>query len=143
MMSPRCAARAARWPMPMQSLNLTSAHIRAALPRVAVGLTKYEWLQEQFPIRNVSKDAEYQKRFGGFYRVRRNSDWRCAFFQTLEQAKSSPVSFGEALRALYAATGRVEASFASKLIATLDPEQPVIDSVVFKNLGLKLPSAAA
>ena len=35
--------------------------------------------------------------------------------------------------------GRVEASFASKLIATLDPSQPVIDSKVFRILRLSLP----
>ena len=127
----------------MQRLNLTTTQVRAALPRVSVGLAKYEWLQKELPLRNVSSDGEYQKRFGGFYRVRRNSEWRTAFFRILERAKSSPVSFGEALRALHVATGRVEASFASKLVATLDPAQPVIDSVVFKNLGLKLPPAAA
>lgn len=127
----------------MRRLNLPSAHIRAALPRVSIGLAKYEWLMEEFSDRNVSRDREYQKRFGGFYRVRRSSDWRSAFFQILEGAKSSPISFGEALRALQTATGRVEASFASKLVATLDPAQPVIDSVVFKNLGLRLPPVAA
>lgn len=53
------------------------------------------------------------------------------------------MSFGESLLALQAATGRIEASFASKLVATVDPDQPVIDSVVFTNLGLKLPAATA
>jgi hypothetical protein len=42
---------------------------------------------------------------------------------------------------LFRATGRYEASFASKLIATLDPHQPVIDSVVTTNLKLPLPPA--
>jgi hypothetical protein len=91
----------------------------------------------------VSSDSEYRKRFGGFYRVRRNASWRDTFFQILERGKSAPLTFGEALRALQAGTGKVEASFASKLVATLDPVQPVIDSVVLKNLGFKLPAAAS
>ncbi len=132
-----------RQPNPNQELNLTTAQVQAALPRIAVGLAKYTWLQNEFLVREVSGDTEYRKRYGAFYRVRRNVQWRDAFFQILERAKSTPVSFDEALRALHAETGRVEASFASKLVATLDPVQPVIDSVVFKNLGLKLPTAAA
>lgn len=127
----------------MRRLRLTTTQIGAAIPRVSVGLAKYVWLQNELPLRNVSTDGEYQRRFGGFYRVRRSSDWRTAFFEILERAKSSPVTFGEALRALHVATGRVEASFASKLVATLYPAQPVIDSVVLKNLGLNLPRAAA
>lgn len=127
----------------MQELNLTATQVRTALPRIAVGLTKYTWLQNEVLVRDVSRDIEYRKRFGGFYRVRRNAKWRDAFFGILERAKSAPVSFGDTLRALHAETGRVEASFASKLVATLDAAQPVIDSVVFRNLGLKLPTGTA
>ena len=124
-------------------VNLTKAQIAAALPRVEVGLEKYTWLQTELQGRVVSCDSEYQKRFGGFYRVRRNSAWRSAYFHILEDAKSRPISFEEALRSICDATGRVEASFASKLIATLDPSQPVIDSIVLENLGLGLPNRAS
>ena len=65
------------------------------------------------------------------------------FYQLLEQGKSSPVSFIDALKSLHASTGRVEASFASKLVATLDHDQPVIDSVVLRNLGLTLPASGS
>lgn len=125
------------------SLTLAAHQIEAALPRVEAGLAKYRWLQNQLSVRDVSSDREYQKRFAGFYRVRRNATWRASFFETLELAKRRPLVFEEALRALHVATGRVEASFASKLVATVDPLQPVIDSVVLRNLGLKLPAAGA
>ena len=45
----------------------------------------------------------------------------------------------EILGELRRATGRWEASFASKLLATVDPGMPVIDSVVLRTLGLRLP----
>jgi hypothetical protein len=41
------------------------------------------------------------------------------------------------------ATGRLEASFSSKLLATANPNRAVLDSFVLKNLGLKLPYASA
>lgn len=43
------------------------------------------------------------------------------------------------LERLHAATGQFEVSFASKLAATIDPNLPLIDSLVLRNLGLKLP----
>jgi hypothetical protein len=75
--------------------------------------------------------------------VRRGSAWRSAFFALLQQERSSRRPFAEVLRALHAATGRVEASFASKLAATVGPEKPVIDAFVLRNLGLRLPPAGA
>jgi hypothetical protein len=42
--------------------------------------------------------------------------------------------------ALKFATGRVEASFASKLVATLEPDQPVIDKYLLLHFGLSLPT---
>jgi len=35
---------------------------------------------------------------------------------------------------------RIEASFASKLVATINPNQPIIDQYVLKNLNLKKPT---
>src|SRR5262249_29983705 len=37
------------------------------------------------------------------------------------------------------ATGRYEASFASKLVATIRPDMPVIDSIVLRNVDLTPP----
>jgi hypothetical protein len=105
-------------------------------------LRKYQWLQAELHRRDVSRDHAYQARFNGFYRVRRNPAWQRAFYGLLEQGKSSQASLLGVLLALHAATGRVEASFASKLVATIDPGQPVIDSVVLRNLGFRLPSVA-
>lgn len=124
-----------------QTISINPSQLEVALSRVAPGLEKYCWLQNQFTTRNVATDAEFQKRFAGFYRVRRNGDWRAVFFRILEGAKTSPVSFADALNQLRDATGQVEASFASKLAATVNPDLPVIDSVVVGNLGLTVPKA--
>lgn len=120
-----------------------STQVLAALPRVAPGLAKYCWLQAHLFDRDVSVDREFQRRFAGFYRVRRGEAWRRAFFEILQNHKGTNLRFSNALGQLAVATGRVEASFASKLVATINPDQPVIDSVVLRNVGLRLPPPGA
>lgn len=83
----------------------------------------------------LADDAEpVRRRFNAYYGVRRNANWRASFYAAFENAKLSTLPstalFEAVLQALHADTGRVEASFVSKLVATLRPESPIIDSVV-------------
>jgi hypothetical protein len=75
-----------------------------------------------------------RRRFNAYYGVRRNAAWRASFYTHFEAAKRStlatPELFEIIVSGLMAETGRIEASFASKLVATLRPNGPVIDSVV-------------
>ena len=127
----------------MATILLNRTQIGLAIRRADAGLTKYSWLQEQLHRGDVTKDAEFQRRFNGFYRIRRNREWRDVFFRLLEEQKTRQGSFGDALGTLWTRTGRVEASFASKLVATVAPSNPVIDSLVLRNLGLRLPARDA
>lgn len=124
-------------------IHLDEAAIEQALPLVSAGLEKYCWLQAALATTDVAHDRAFQTKFNGFYRVRRAANWQAAFYTLFEQAKSEPHSFADVLRALHNATGRAEASFASKLAASIDPEKPVIDSFVLKNLGLRLSRAGS
>ena len=76
----------------MSEIELDRVAIDRALPHIRKGLQKYLWLQAELHSRNVSRDREFQRRFNGFYRVRRNSDWQRAFFGILERGKTRPVS---------------------------------------------------
>lgn len=120
---------------------LTEGDIDAAVGRIADGLRKYVWIQSEVRRRDVSRDATFQTRFNGFYRVRRDAEWRGKYFRLMEDAKAAGADFARVLATLHGATGRFEASFASKLVATLDPDQPVIDRFVLDNFGLRLPYA--
>ncbi len=75
-----------------------------------------------------------RRRFNAYYGVRRNSEWRSHFYKHFEAAKRSRASAKTLFNAIIAeiadATGRVEASFISKLVATVRPESPIVDSVV-------------
>ena len=81
-----------------------------------------------------SSGAAFRTRFNGYYGVRRNEAWRERFYRSFEWAKTSHLPpadlFATILGRLHAETARVEASFVSKLVATLHPGQPVIDSIV-------------
>ena len=123
------------------AISLTKTTIEAALQRVATGLTKYLWLQANRDAGDLQFNLRYRTRFNHFYRVRRGQEWQDAFYGLLESKKGTRVAFSEVLDALHRATKRYEASFASKLLATIDPSMPVIDSVVLRNLDLRLPAS--
>ena len=118
---------------------LTENEVYEALPKVLEGLRKYCWLQDNFRRCDVSKDRGFQRKYNDFYKVRRDADWRRHYYELMEKAKIQEIPFPEALRALRERTGRIEASFASKLVATRDPNKPVVDKFVLKNFGLRLP----
>jgi hypothetical protein len=128
--------------VPTMAINLTVARIDRALPFVAAGLGKYLWLQEHRDATDLRVDFAYRRYFNHFYRVRRGHDWQDKFYGLLEAQKSRKVDFAQLLHALHQRTGRYEASFASKLLATINPDMPVIDSVVLRNLDLRLPARA-
>ena len=118
------------------TITLTKAEIETALPRVAAGLKKYLWLQAHRDTCDVRSNSEFRKRFNGFYRVRRGRDWqdRSTIFWS---ARRGAYTVRRGARHSAPRTGRYEASFASKLLATIDPNMPVIDSMVLRNLDLR------
>ena len=80
----------------------------------------------------------FQHAFNVFYRVRRNAEWRKCYYKLFEWAKKEHYSFEDVIGCLYVETGNIEASFSSKMIATIDPDKPIWDQYVLQNLGLEL-----
>ena len=104
------------------------------------GLQKYCRLQESLSRVDVRSDGDFQRAFKSFYQVRRGADFCEPFFSILYREKNNPApSFGEVLAEIHDRTGRVEASFSSKLVATIDADLPVWDRHVLDNLGLRPP----
>ena len=125
-------------------IDLTPPQIDAALPQVGKGLQQYLWLQSKVAEqRDFYEDLEFRRHFNGFYRVRRGPMWQDAFYELMGRAKREQLQFSAVLLGLHGATTRYEASFASKLVATVDTAKPVIDAFVLKNVGLRLPRTAA
>ena len=105
----------------------------------AKALSPYYWLQDNLYNRDVSKDMEYKRKFGGYYRMRFVSQqYRDAFFSIFEQIKyQRNISFEEVATELYLVDNKHEFSFISKMLHTINPTRPIFDSQVNKALDLK------
>jgi len=108
------------------------------------GIEQYSVLQRDLHNTTDVTDApDFQKKFRLFYRVRRDAAWRRVFFKFMQQHRKTPPSFQKTLRDLADQVHRCEASFASKLAATLDPELPVLDSLVLRVMRTHLGSGGS
>lgn len=117
----------------------TAREIRGAANDLDRPIRDYLWLVDQVRKRDVRTDRDFQRRYNHFWRVRKGATWRAAYYDLLERAKRTGTDFEAALRAMHERTGRIEASFCSKLVATLDPDRPVVDAFVLHFFGLRLP----
>lgn len=120
--------------------NINKNDIEIALKKVKPGLEKYIAIIDRLHKINVKEDKEFQKLYNGFYRVRqRKPDFYEMYYDYLENNKCNEVTFEEAIKYIYDNTGRVEASFASKLVANINPNLPIWDSFVLSNLKIDKP----
>jgi hypothetical protein len=116
--------------------------IKDAIEKARPGLEKYLKIMGMVNKVDVSQNADFQKAFNGFYRVRqRSQNFYDKFYYFMEENKESSPSFEKTLKYIHCELGRVEASFSSKLAATINPALPIWDTVVLKNLELKAPGS--
>lgn len=102
------------------------------------GMEAYNTIIKAAHETDVSSDRDFQRKYNHFYRIRRDSSWQKEFYSFFERNKSrTDLTFSEILTAMYNASGQVEASFSSKMLATINPEKPVWDTMVLQNLGKK------
>jgi len=93
---------------------------------------------------DVSEDTSFQRLYNGYYRVRqRKPEFYSRYYSFMESNKIKGVSFKDALLYLYREFGWIEASFSSKLVATINPDMPIWDSVVLGHLQLHRPQYAS
>lgn len=115
--------------------------INISLKKAKPGLEKYLKIMKLIKVTDVSQNEEFQRLFNGFYRIRqRPKIFYEKYYSFMEKNKDTPLSFEKTLRYIYNELGRMEPSFSSKLVATLNPNMPIWDSIVLKNLNLKAPA---
>jgi hypothetical protein len=90
---------------------------------------------------NLATDRKkFQKTYNGFYRIRHPEKiFYEKYYLFMEKHKKDILSFPDTLDHLYK-YGRLEASFASKLLHTINPELPIWDKYVLDYFKLKAPS---
>jgi hypothetical protein len=122
----------------MNNLPLAKEVISNVLKK-SFGIDKYAYIIKELSERDISKDTDYQRIFNSFYVVRRNSKWRKIYYEYFQSQKNNKhLTFEMVIRYLYEKTGQVEASFSSKLLSTVNPNMPIWDAYVLKNLRLKM-----
>jgi len=115
--------------------------ISEAIARARKGISQYLEIMTLFPAVEVASDRDFQRKFNAFYGIRqRPKEWYRKYFHLMQLLKGSKPSFNDVLDQLSLAMGRYEPSFSSKLVATLDPDQPIWDVFVLKNTHAKVPS---
>lgn len=114
--------------------NLTENLISKAL-----NIKDYTEIVTTFNKRNLSTDQDFQKTFNRFYVVRRNETWRRFYYDFFEQQKHrKDITFKEILYAIFEHTGKIEHSFSSKMLSTIDPNMPIWDVYILNHIGLEL-----
>ena len=117
-------------------------HIDSILSKITSSkLNAYALTQNRLHQIDISKDASYRRTYNGFYKVRlpvtASYD---TYFNLIEQSKNeNEISLAHILNVLFESTGRIETSFGSKLLATVNPDVAPLDSIVLAHLGLSLP----
>lgn len=122
------------------NINLEEASKSLLLKRKQI--TKYFELMDEFNSNDFSITAAFKTKFNGFYRIRqRSKDFYSLYYDYLIKNKNNKnLKYRDVLFYFYNNLGRIEKSFASKLLATINPNMPVWDKVVLAKIGKKEPS---
>jgi hypothetical protein len=107
-------------------------------------LNRYDLIRSQLQQVDVDSDAIFQATFSGLFQLRwMPRQHRPIYFGMMQQQKNIVCghSFRDLLQAYQNQTGRWDVSFITKLIAIIDPNRIVWDSLVSRRLGLSLPVA--
>ena len=112
-----------------------------AKPKMLTGIERYRSIMENVRRVDVSLDEGFQKTYENFYTLGRYpKKFRQDYFVYMERCKEAELSFEEAL-SYFLKYGTLEVSFSSKLVHTLDPEQPIWDkNVTDRHFGYKIPA---
>ena len=89
-------------------------------------------------VRGDPNSPDFQRVFNGYYRIRRNKEWRRDYYDLFIRARDNRFTFEQIITDMFRRTGNVEASFSSKMLATIDTSKPIWDRYVLQNLGVKL-----
>ena len=86
------------------------------------GLEQYGYIISQWKTVDVSADEDFQTKFNGYYRVRRNAEWRECYYALFQRGKSEKLSFADIITYLYENTGKVPVGIGVLALVTFSPE---------------------
>lgn len=105
--------------------------------KIQEGLYWYKTIMDMLDTDKFCSE-DFRKAFNHFYRVRqKKAQFYDVYYGIMKNYRTKPLSFKEILTEIYEGYGEVHPSFSSKLIHTFNPDLPIWDSRVLKNLGFK------
>lgn len=111
-------------------------------PKIVGGILKYRAIMSAVYNVDVSTDATFRRTFCSYYGLTEHTtpEFQDVFFQYMERIKNiRPLpSFSQILLDLFTLTKRIDFSFASKMLHTLDPHKPLLDQQIMRLLGFNL-----
>lgn len=121
----------------LNNLARHQSDILRQIPENQIGA--YARLVDTLRTTDVSIDADYQRTFSYFYRLRlRPPALKSFYFGLLNDNKNRPdLTFTQVIAAIFEKCSQVHPSFSSKLVATINPNVPVYDSHVLTLLGIR------
>ena len=130
----------------MQEKEIVSKAVERML-----GFEKYQKIMEKVRSVDVASDNEFQTLFNGYYEVRRNENWRQGYYRYFQAHKNDEnISYENIIQYIFdnlrtnqGKPNPVEASFSSKMLATINPKMPILDSQVLNNMGLSIEGGRA
>lgn len=123
--------------------KLTEEEIREALKSRVDGIKTYEKIMKRIYKIKEGKDEideDFKNDYKNFYKMNMARSLKEEFYNKYfgymkEQIRNDSLEFGTVLNALFdKSINRVEASFSSKLLATINPDKPVWDRNVLNTL---------
>lgn len=103
---------------------------------LAFNLKTYTYMIEEIQNSTFTASEKFKKAYNGFYKVRqKNQFWYDSYYALMEQQKTKNASFEDLLWEMFQINHSIEVSFVSKLMATINPDLPIWDQYVIRNLG--------
>ena len=105
-----------------------------------LGMDKYKNIISMFNDKNINlASKKFTKCFNGFYRVRKDNKRQKVYYKFFNKKRDNKdITFDEILEYLCKKTGNIEASFSSKMLSTINPNMPIWDKYILKNLNIKV-----
>jgi len=123
----------------MKMIEFDIDKIRNSLSNTNIKLDIYRSIMNSFHNTNVSTDLQFQHNYKVFYGMYRyaDTDFCRVYFEYMENNKTSGIDFEDIIKFLYREIGTMQPSFSSKLLHTINPNKPILDSRVEYHLKLK------
>lgn len=123
--------------MDLDILNIDYKNVLKESVANSTGIKTYYYLVQNATEIDVSNDVEYQKTFSKFYGIngaRRGNEWKKIYYDYFQsvKGKGKDLTFSDIVTYLYKKTQRVEISFSSKMLATINMDKPIYDKYISK-----------